>query len=294
MPQKMTLGSPWNILEERYNEWLASKKAAWDRLIFALSICYVLAYVASDNRPCSQSFWIFALGVVITCFAGLYLSLWRPLAYAKARPALLTAMWYFVPATTWDTHVVLERALRNDKQPLAAFLLIAAVKLPIMVQLFCTVRVKIAWSPMVHLVGALIFYVGSLRGAAVYKGSVSKQPWVQFLTAAFNAVLHTFMGEVPGACFEGGSLPILSTLESLMILWLVLQGATFAAGFAYQACAEKRDRQSFLDEAGLRIDIPTAHVGDLAARLAAVYVFASLWMIANVHHMGVLPASSCH
>eukprot|EP00884_Botryococcus_braunii_P010251 jgi/Botrbrau1/19227/Bobra.0077s0126.3 len=260
-----------------------------------MSICYILTCAASDHKPCNWSFWIFSMGMIATCCIGLFLSLCRPLAYAKARLALLIAMWYLVPATTLDTHVVLERALRDDKQPLPVFLLIAAVKLPIMVQLLCSIRVKIAWAPMVHLVGALIFYIATLRGAALYEGSVSQQPWVQFLTTTLNTVLCTIVDHIPGVWRheESPPLPSLSPRETLMLLWLLLQGSIFAAGFVYQASAESRDRRRFLDEAGLHAEISTAPIGELAARLAAVYVSATLWMHSNVHYLQFLPSSSC-
>eukprot|EP00884_Botryococcus_braunii_P010248 jgi/Botrbrau1/19224/Bobra.0077s0124.2 len=171
-----------------------------------MSICSILTCAASDHKPCNWSFWIFSMGVAATCCVGLFLSLCRPSAYAKARLALLIAMWYLIPAMTLDTHLVLECALRDDEQTLVAFLLIAAVKLPIMVQLLFLIRVKIAWAPMVHLVGFLILYIGSLRGAALYEGLVSQQPWLQFLTATLNAGLRTLVDHIPGV---GGTKRVL-------------------------------------------------------------------------------------
>lgn len=78
-----------------------------------------------------------------------------------------------------------------------------------------------------------------------------------------------------------------------MVLWLLLQGITFAVGFQCQACAETRDRKRFLDEVGLRGKTSTARVGHLAVRIAAVYIFACLWLLTNLQAVNFFPPISC-
>eukprot|EP00884_Botryococcus_braunii_P022616 jgi/Botrbrau1/9038/Bobra.0376s0015.1 len=274
-------------LEVEYDLWLASKRLVADFTSLLLALVYLLSYIGLNRTLLGPH--VIPLGAITTCVfvSGLLLIAWRPDRYSKVRQYLFAVVWYFVSIMGLSSHLLVERALDGTRQPAVAFVMLMGLKVPVIILLFTMFPVKLAWAPLVQFLTLAMFSIGSHNAAARHEEDLSQNVWVQSLTQKMNGALGACVSCAVRWLVASGilrcpitePLQILSPRQSVLAMWLAVQGVVFWACLWGQLHEETIWRKEFLHSICQVRNLNRSVMIDMMVQLGVLHVYLFVYLV---------------